>query len=80
MCLGVPGQIQSIQEDPTNQDFSNRSALVRFGGIEKQINLTLLPEAQTGDYVIVHAGFAISKINEQEALKTLQYFKQLSEN
>jgi len=63
MCLAVPGRIISILgEDPLI-----RSARVDFGGVVKEINLAYAPEAQVGDYVLVHVGFAITVINEGEA-------------
>jgi hydrogenase expression/formation protein HypC len=69
MCLAVPGQILSIEhaDDPLL-----RSGRVGFSGIIKEINLAYAPEAQLGDYVIVHAGFALSVLDEDEALKTLE--------
>jgi len=73
MCLGVPGEIvEIVQEDPTN-----RIGKVRFGGIVKEVNLTYVPEAKVGDYVIVHVGFALTVLDQQEAQQTLDYFDQL---
>ena len=73
MCLAVPGQIQSINAaDPLM-----RTAKVSFGGIVKEVNLAYVPEAEVGDYVIVHVGFAISVVDEAEALETLGYLKQI---
>lgn len=72
MCLAVPGQIVSIQEDR-----GTRMATVSFDGIEKEICLAYLPDIEVGDYTIVHVGFAISKIDEASALETLQMFKDL---
>jgi len=67
MCLGIPGKIMNIlDEDP----FS-RQAEVNFSGVTKAISLAFVPEAQAGNYVIVHAGFAISILDEQEAAETL---------
>jgi hydrogenase expression/formation protein HypC len=63
MCLGIPGEILSIEEDAHHM----RKAKVRFGGITRDAYLDLVPDAQVGDYVIVHVGFAISKIDEEEA-------------
>ena len=65
MCLAIPGKI----EDILNALPMERTGTVSFGGIRKEINLVFVPEADSGDYVIVHAGFAISKINETEARK-----------
>jgi len=74
MCLAVPGEILSIQ----GEDFA-RSARVSFGGIVKQVSLAYVPEASVGDYAIVHVGFAISLVDEKEALQTFEYLKQMGE-
>ena len=75
MCLGVPGKVLSVQgEDPLK-----RSARVSFGGIIKEVNLAYCPEAAVGDYVVVHVGFAISKIDEKEAHQVFEYLKQMEE-
>jgi hydrogenase expression/formation protein HypC len=71
MCLAVPGQVVTIQEDPL------RTATVSFGGIAKEVSLALVPEAMVGDYVIVHVGFAISKLDEQAARESLELMAQL---
>ena len=73
MCLAVPGKIISI----TGDDALTRQGLIDFSGISKQISLAYLPEAKINDYVIVHAGFAISLIDEQEAIESLQAFADL---
>jgi len=67
MCLAIPGRILEISE-------SNglRAGRVEFGGIVSQVCLDFVPEAQTGDYVIVHVGFAISRVNREEAERTYQ--------
>lgn len=74
MCLAVPGKILSIEGD----DFT-RTARVSFGGIVKEVSLAYVPEAAVGDYAIVHVGFAISLLDEQEALRTFDYLKQMGE-
>ncbi|MGB8888953.1 MAG: HypC/HybG/HupF family hydrogenase formation chaperone [Candidatus Korobacteraceae bacterium] len=74
MCLAVPGKILSIQ----GEDFA-RTARVSFGGIVKEVNLAYVPEAMVADYVIVHVGFAISLLDEQEALRTFEYLQQMDE-
>ncbi|WP_295676659.1 HypC/HybG/HupF family hydrogenase formation chaperone [uncultured Mucilaginibacter sp.] len=76
MCLAIPGKILEI--DSTLDDLF-RTAKVSFGGIQKTINLCMVPEAQIGDYVLVHVGVAISKINEDEALKVFDYLKAMGE-
>ena len=75
MCLAVPGKIESIIESEP----MTRKGRVNFGGIIKEVYLAYVPEAGIGDYVIVHVGFAISTINEQEAQRTLGYLEQLEE-
>lgn len=74
MCLAVPGKIMSIE----GEDFA-RTARVSFGGIVKEVSLAYVPEAAVGDYAIVHVGFAISLLDEQEALRTFDYLKQMGE-
>ncbi len=76
MCLAVPGQIISINE---NDEPLLRSGRVSFGGVVKTVNLAYVPEAQVGDYAIVHVGFALSIIDQGEAEETLDYFKQIQE-
>jgi hydrogenase expression/formation protein HypC len=76
MCLAIPGQIISINE---NDEPLLRSGRVSFGGVVKTVNLAYVPEAQVGDYAIVHVGFALSIIDEGEAEETLDYFKQIQE-
>jgi hydrogenase expression/formation protein HypC len=74
MCLAVPGKILSIQ----GEDFA-RTARVSFGGIVKEVSLAYVPEARIGDYAVVHVGFAISLLDEKEALRTFEYLKQMDE-
>lgn len=75
MCLAVPGEIISIEgEDPII-----RAGKVSFGGAIRQISLAYVPEARVGDYVIVHAGFAISKLDEQEANRVFEYLREMGE-
>jgi hydrogenase expression/formation protein HypC len=66
MCLAVPGKILTIDDAA-----GLRQARVQFGGITRIASLELVPEAQLGDYVLVHVGFAISRIDEKEAMQTL---------
>lgn len=75
MCLAVPGKILSIRDD----DAGARVGKVDFGGIAKQVSLDFVPEAQIGDYVIVHVGFALSKVDEQEAQQVFQYLREMGE-
>ena len=75
MCLAVPGKILEINE----VDELFRTAKVSFGGASKAVNLTFVPEAKIGDYVLVHVGFALNVIDEEEAAKTLDYLKQMGD-
>jgi len=75
MCLAVPGKILSIEEN----DPLRRTGRVDFSGITKQANLAYVPEAKVGDYVIVHVGFAISRLDEAEALRVFDYLKEMNE-
>ena len=75
MCLGVPGKITSISGD----DPLTRMGKVSFGGIIKDACLAYVPEAQVGDYVIVHVGFAISQLDEEEAQQVFEYLRQMDE-
>lgn len=74
MCLAVPGKIVSI----TGDDPLMRSGKLNFGGVLKRVSLAYVPEAKVGDYAIVHVGFAISLIDEDEAEQTLADLKQLA--
>jgi hydrogenase expression/formation protein HypC len=74
MCLAVPGKIISI----AGEDLA-RTARVSFGGIVREVSLAYVPEAQLGDYAIVHVGMAISLLDEDEALRTFEYLKQIGE-
>lgn len=76
MCLAIPGKIESIY---TELDDVFRSAKVSFGGVMKDVNLSMVTDAKVGDYVLVHVGVAISIIDEEEASKTFEYLKQLGE-
>lgn len=73
MCLGVPGRVVSITHAETGMQMGR----VQFGGIQKEVCLAFLPEIEVGDYVIVHAGFAISQLDEAEAAKTFETLKQM---
>jgi len=75
MCLAVPGKIINIEENPLGVNMGK----VSFGGIVKEACLAFTPEAQVGDYVIVHAGFAISRLDEEEAQQTLEALAELEE-
>ena len=72
MCLAVPGRILETEERD-----GNRIARVKFGGITRQAFLSFVPEAEVGDYVMVHVGFAISRVDEEEARKTLDVLEEM---
>jgi hydrogenase expression/formation protein HypC len=73
MCLAIPGEIIAIDaSDPTNPQ-----GLIDFGGVRRSVCLAYLPEARLGDYVLIHAGFALSVLDEAEARATLAAFREL---
>ena len=74
MCLAVPGKILSIE----GEDLA-RTARVSLGGIVKQVSLAYVPEAEIGNYAIVHLGFAIRLLDEQEALQSVEFLKGMGE-
>jgi hydrogenase expression/formation protein HypC len=75
MCLAVPGQLISIMNDEPIL----RTGRVRFGGIVKEVNLAYVPEARVNDYLLVHVGFALSVLDEQEAAQVFAYLQQIEE-
>ncbi len=75
MCLGIPGRLVEIHK----QD-DLPMGKVEFGGIRKEVCLAYTPEAQVGDYVLVHVGFAISRIDEAEAQEIFSYLEEISES
>lgn len=74
MCLGVPGKITEIYEKQ-----GLRMGKVDFGGIVRETCLDFVPEAQIGDYTVIHVGFAISLLSEEEAQKTLEMLREISD-
>jgi hydrogenase expression/formation protein HypC len=76
MCLAVPGKIESVTGDAGPM---TRRGRVDFAGIVKEVNLSLVPHAGLGDYVLVHAGIAIQRVDREEAEKTLGYFREIGE-
>jgi hydrogenase expression/formation protein HypC len=75
MCLAIPGKVVSISGD----DPLTRMGKIDFSGVIKSASLAYVPEVQPGDYVIVHVGFALSKVDEEEAQKVFGYLKQIGE-
>jgi hydrogenase expression/formation protein HypC len=74
MCLAVPGKVLSI----TGDDPLVRMAKVSFAGVVKDVNLAFVPEAEVGDYVLVHVGFALNRLDEQEAAEIFEILDQLT--
>ena len=74
MCLGIPGRVETVERDEVLGRVCGR---VNFGGILKEVNLSCTPEAQVGDYVVVHVGFSISIVDEQQAHEVFDYLKQI---
>ena len=75
MCLAIPGKIVKI----TGDEPLTRTAKVSFGGSIKEVSLAYTPEARVGEYVIVHVGFAISRIDEAEAEEIFSYLEEIEE-
>ena len=75
MCLAVPGRIIEIE----GTDPLLRAGRVDFSGIVKRVNLSYVPEASVGDYVLVHVGFAISTVDEAEAGKVFSYLRDMGD-
>ncbi len=68
MCLGVPGDIVSIEGDLAD---------VNFGGVIRRVSLMLCPDVEIGDYVLVHVGFAIQRLEKEDAMETLRLFEEI---
>ena len=75
MCLAVPGKIISIE----GTDRLLRTGRVDFAGIVKEVNLAYVPDAQVGNYVLVHVGFAINSVDEAEARQVFEYLREMDE-
>jgi hydrogenase expression/formation protein HypC len=76
VCLAIPGQIKEITGE---LDEVFRTGKISFGGIIKEVNLSMVPEARIGDYVMVHVGVAISVVDEEEAKKTYDLLMEMGE-
>ncbi len=76
MCLGVPGQVV----EPVQGEGVLATAMVDFAGLRRPVCMACVPEAIPGDFVIVHAGIAISKIDPNEAVKVIDYLQQIGES
>jgi len=76
MCLAVPGKLVSIEDDP---DPTLRRGKVDFSGVKKEVSLAFTPEAAVGNYVLVHVGYALSVVDEDEAQKIFEHLRQMEE-
>lgn len=76
MCLSIPGKLTTISEE---LDETFRIGKVSFGGILRDVNLSMVPQAKVGDYVLVHVGVAIGMVDEDEAQKTFKYIRKIGE-
>ena len=74
MCLAIPGQIEEVVDEP------NRLARVAVAGVQRTINIGLLDDAGPGDWVLIHVGFALSKVDEDEAQATLSLLQGMGED
>jgi hydrogenase expression/formation protein HypC len=72
MCLAIPGRVLQAEEKQ-----GLRTGKVQFGAIVRAVRLDLVPEAEVGDYVMVHVGFAISRVNEDEARRTYEILREM---
>ncbi|MGW1894541.1 HypC/HybG/HupF family hydrogenase formation chaperone [Streptomyces sp. NPDC002004] len=72
MCLAVPGRVLGIEERD-----GTRMATVDFGGVVKEVCLEYMPDLQVGEYTIVHVGFALQRLDEESAMRTLELFENL---
>jgi hydrogenase expression/formation protein HypC len=74
MCLGIPGRIQEIYDD-----HGTKMAKVDFGGVSREVCIEVIPDAKPGDWTIIHAGFALNLLSEEEAQETLDILQQMAE-
>lgn len=74
MCLGVPGEV--VERDDPGEEMAN--GLVEFAGVRRRVCLACVPEARVGDFVIVHAGVAISTVDAEEARRVLEYLREFA--
>jgi hydrogenase expression/formation protein HypC len=75
VCLAIPGKLIEVTEDPQGV----RMGKANFGGIVKQVCLEYTPEVNAGDYVLVHVGFALAKVDEEEAARTYQLLEEMAQ-
>ena len=75
MCLGVPGKVITLEDNASGMPMGR----VSFGGITRAVCMTYVPEAEVGDYVVVHVGFAIAIVDEEEARRTLEFLREMDD-
>jgi hydrogenase expression/formation protein HypC len=75
MCLAIPGKLVEISEDPNGVKMGKAN----FGGIVKRVCLEYTPDVVMGDYVLVHVGFALSKVDEEEAARTYEILREMQQ-
>jgi len=75
MCLAVPGKLVSV----TGETALDRIGRVDFGGVVKEVSLAFVPEAEAGDYVLVHVGFALTRVDEDEAQRVFEYLREMGD-
>ncbi|MCB1068792.1 MAG: HypC/HybG/HupF family hydrogenase formation chaperone [Kiritimatiellae bacterium] len=75
MCLAIPGKVMSIEGDEPML----RAGQVQFGGITRKVSLAYVPEVKLGDYVLVHVGFALNIVDEEEANRVFELLKEMDE-
>jgi hydrogenase expression/formation protein HypC len=75
MCLAVPGKVLTAAGD----DPLDRTGRVSFGGVVREVSLALVPDAAAGDYVVVHAGFALNRLDEAEAARVFDHLRRIGE-
>ena len=73
MCLGIPGRIVDLADE------NPKLAIADVGGVKRRVNLSCTPDARVGDWVLIHVGFAMAKLDEREAAQTLEILKELGE-
>ena len=73
MCLGIPGRIVRIE------DAAKKLAVADVAGVQRQVNLACTPDAGVGDWVLIHVGFAMARLDERQAAETLQILAELGE-
>lgn len=76
MCLGIPGRIVKVSEGTDELEIT---ATVDFGGVLREVSLAAVPDAEEGEYVVVHAGFALNRLNREEADRVIGYLDRMKD-